>query len=239
MKSKILISIFVLTSLWSAAQVGFNCQYAPGLQFGLSKVKSDITKNNYSYRVGMPVMLIDYVSDRWYWNTDMTGVFYMLSATNKSKTKEAQEDLARTDGALFGFRMGRMFGEKDNLGGDDALRIGFSLNAGYNQVNIDSTKLSEVSEAYSYGSYGLGLVVYKKFKEFHTMGKIGYEVIAKKPVKGKCIYLEGTLGMKIYQKFGISVMPGMYFRSFDKFNDTDKKVKSSLLTLRFGFTKFF
>lgn len=249
MRKQIITLTLILASLWATAQkVGFNCQYIPGLQLGIVKVSSkDLPKNNYSYRVGMPTMMIDRVTNKWYVNMDLSSIFYILSANNKSRAKDADETLARTDGGLCSFRLGRMFGEKKKLGGTNAMRVGFSVNMGYNQTNIDSIRLNNVGKTYAYGSYGLGLVVYKQLDGIYTMGKIGYDAIGQKDVKGKNIYIETTFGIKMYQKFGLSVMPCMYFRTFNNFTSTDSgsstatnsTIKSKLFTIKFGLTKFF
>ena len=61
MIKKVLAFALVMNGLIASAQVGLNCQYVPGLQFGYVKVK--ITDNpvlqKYSYSAALPIMMLD------------------------------------------------------------------------------------------------------------------------------------------------------------------------------------
>lgn len=239
MKRKLLLLALVLTGLWTRAQVGMNCQYVPGIQLGMTKVKSD-KWGDYKYGAGLATMMLDRMTDKWYVNLDMNSLYYSITQMNKGKYLK----IAKNEGGIFGMRLGRVFGNNDNF------RAGFSLNGGYMQSNIDSIKTVSITSSGVKGfyNYGAGAIVYKRFGDLHAMAKIGYEKLKNKSIamNGRQIYLETTIGYRFLQHYGLSVMPCLYLKKYE-FNSSNvdrnatvaDKGKSTTFVLRMGLTKFF
>jgi hypothetical protein len=236
---KTLIVALILVAGFAKAQVGMNCQYVPGVQIGSTTVKSD-KWGKYRYNAGLALMMLDRMTDKWYVHMDMNSLYYSLTQMNRGKYLK----IAKNEGGIFGMRLGRVFGN------DDSFRAGFSLNGGYSQSNIDSTKTVEFkgSGAKSYWNYGLGLLAYKRLGDLHVMAKVGYEKLKEKGIgmNGRTIYIETTVGYRILEDYGISIMPCLFMKKYE-FNSTNTaynpvvadKGKSTTFVLRAGITKFF
>lgn len=225
--------------LTANAQVGINCQYMPAIQFGSVKIKSENNPAyNYKYGAGLPLMMLDRVGAKWYWNMDMNALYY--GATQANKAADGQIKIAKTEGGYFASRVGRMFGKGDQS------RFGACLNIGYSASNLDSAK--KTFEPKGYLNYGLGILYYQKVgKKIRFVGKIGYDVYSAKSyiTKAHGTYFETTFAYMIYQKFGISLMPCYYSKSFTYKpslhplpNNEDTKAKVKSLVFRIGITKF-
>lgn len=241
MKKSLIIMVLSILSWNAHSQIGFNCQYVPGVQFGFTSVKTD-GWGKYKYGAGLATMMIDRMTSKWYSNLDMNSLYYSLTQINRGKYAK----IAKNEGGLFAGRLGRVFGKSDDT------RFGFYFGLGMSQSNIDSVaKVTfESGGVKSFWNYGLGLLAYKKIGRLHAMAKVGYDIWSwkKTNLKGGQIILEGTVGYKLYQKYGISVMPCFYIKSFTfdsrkttgtSTNSTPDKGKSSTFVLRLGLTKFF
>lgn len=239
MIKKTIVLALLLHGLLANAQVGINCQYIPAIQFGSVKVKvTDPKIGTYKYGAGLPLMMLDRIGAKWYWNMDMNALYYGATQTNKAA--DGKIKIAKTEGGYFAGRMGRMFGKGDQT------RFGLSLNLGYSTSNLDSAK--KTFDPRGYLNFGGGLLFYKKFGKLRFVGKFGYEKYSAKFItkgKGSGTYIETTFAYMIYQKFGISLMPCIYSKKFNytpklasgtSVAATDAKVSS--MVFRLGITKF-
>lgn len=241
MKKQIITLLLAAGSLAATAQVGLNCQYLPGVQFGSVKVKTNnALLGEYKYGAALPLMMLDRVGNKWYWNMDMNALYY--GATQGNKANSGKIKIAKTEGGYFSMRAGRVFGK------GEVSRVGFSVNFGWSASNLDSS--IKVMDPKGYTNMGLGAVYYHKFGKIRFVGRLGYEKLASKKyiTKGSGLYLETTFAYKIYQKFGLSLSPCWYSKKFTYEPDgagagntfpagaTEAKVKS--IVFRFGITKF-
>ncbi len=237
--TKLILACFAFIMLSKLnAQIGFNCQYVPGLQVGTIKVKGD--KYEYRHSAPLPLMMVDAMKDHLYYNLDMNSLYYIITQMNRGKYLK----IAKNEGGLFAGRIGWVFGKSEKM------RIGGSLNFGWKQSNIDSTKLVTLDGsdgAKGYTNIGAGIIAYYKVNsKLHTQAKIGYESLKNKKIelKGRNIYVEATVAYKLLQKYGVSVMPNWSFKKFD-FNSSKSSVgkvvgeKHRYFGIRFGLTKFF
>lgn len=238
MIKKVLLLTMLALSTASFAQVGINCQYIPGLQFGSVKIKTNNTAlGDYKYGAGMPLMMIDRFGAKWYWNLDMNALYY--AATSMNKAADNQIKIAKTEGGMLAGRMGRLFGKGDQQ------RIGVCINWGWTASNLDSNK--KTMDVPSYMNLGAGLLYYKKFgSKMRITMKLGYEgYSAKKYIeKASGIFFESTVAYMVFQKYGFSISPCYYSK---KFNYTPSisgvalpatEAKLSSLVFRIGLTKF-
>jgi hypothetical protein len=238
-KTMITMSLLLLAVTFSHAQgVGLNCQYFPGLQVGFVGVKTTGNPkfSNYRFGAGMPLLMIDRVTSRWYTNLDFSALYYGATQTNRANDDRIK--ISKAEGALCSGRLGYMFGEGDQF------RFGVNANLGMATSNLDS--LVRPLKQRAYFNYGLGVLAYKKFGKFRLVGKLGYELYAKKDfiTKGRGFYMEGTIAYSFYQKYGISVMPCFYSKKLEYApvggsvnSPASAKVRS--FVLKFGITKFF
>ena len=244
MKKTFILLIAALSSKLAFAQgVGMNCQYFPGAQVGFVSVKST-EFGKYRYGAGLPLLLIDRVSNHWYTNIDFSAFYYGATQTNKANDNKLK--ISKAEGAVTSGRVGYLFGDGDQF------RFGGNLNFGWNTSNYDSLKKPMdhiIRNKRVYLNYGLGLIAYKKFGKFRVVGKLGFELYRRKNVitgGGSGFYFEGTLGYSFYQKYGVSVMPCFYSKNLnytpmgatvDPNNTQNAKIRS--MVLRFGITRFF
>jgi len=238
MIKKLLLLALVIQGLCANAQVGINCQYIPAIQFGSVKVKTDNPAlGTYKYGAGLPLMMLDRIGSKWYWNLDMNALYYGATQTNKAA--DGRIKIAKTEGGYFAGRVGKMFGKGEQF------RFGINLNAGFSTSNLDSAK--RTFEPRGYLNFGGGILVYKKFGKMRVAAKFGYEKYSAKYIvkgSGSGTYLETTFAYMIYQKYGLSLMPCIYSKKFDytpKINGTGSAVtnaKVSSLVFRIGLTKF-
>lgn len=232
MKIKLIILTLLLMSTAGMAQVGFNCQYVPGIQLGRVKVKSD-HYGVYKYSAGLPTMMIDRLKGKWYSHMDLTSLYYMLTQINKAKYLK----IAKNEGGVASFRFGYAFGKGESF------RAGPLLSAGFSQSNLDSIR--NVYDANGYYNFGGGVMVYNKINgKISVMGKLGYEKMKgskQKDLEGSNKYLELTVAYKIYQKFGVSVMPSWNSRNYSFTNREGvlDNGKLKMTSLRIGLTKFY
>lgn len=239
-----LLFICIMTGNLATAQgVGMNCQYFPALQVGRVSVKIEkhpVYGNiKYAYGAGLPLLMIDRVSNHWYTNLDMSALYY--SATQTNKANDDRIKISKAEGGVVSGRLGYLWGDGDQF------RMGGNLNFGWTTSNLDSLRapFKQSFERY-YFNYGLGVIAYKKFGKFRVVGKVGYELYRKKGLldKSRGFYFEGTVGYSFYQKYGISVMPCFYSKKFTytsiggaATDGTTAKVRS--FVLRIGLSKFF
>jgi hypothetical protein len=237
-KTIITLSLLLAVTLSRAQKVGMNCQYFPALQVGFVNVKTtDNPKfSKYRYGAGLPILMIDRVTSRWYTNIDLSALYYGATQTNKANDNRIK--ISKAEGAICSGRLGYLFGDGDQF------RFGFNGNLGISTSNLDST-LRPLKQR-SYYNYGLGLIAYKKFGKFRVVGKVGYELYAKKGyvIKGHGTYFEGTIGYSFYQKYGLSIMPCFYSKKMDYIPDggnanSPAKAKVKSFVIRLGLTKFF
>lgn len=237
MKRTIIIVCMLMASTLIRAQgVGLNCQYFPGVQLGFVSVKStgNPQYGKYRFGAGVPLLMIDRITDRWYTHIDMNALYY--SATQTNKANDDRVKISKAEGGLFAGRVGYMFGEGDNF------RFGINGNVGYMTSNLDSLKRPFKQRGYF--NYGLGVLAYKKFGKFRVVGKVGYELYRKKDflTKSRGVYFEGTIAYSFYQKYGLSVMPCFYSKGFNYMpvgGGPEAKAKVRSFVLRVGLTKFF
>lgn len=242
MKKTIIIACLLLTGTLLRAQgVGLNCQYFPGLQVGFVSVKStgNPQYSKYRFGAGVPLLMIDRLTDHWYTHIDMNALYY--SATQTNKANDGRIKISKAEGGLFAGRVGYLFGEGDSF------RFGINGNLGYMTSNLDSLKRPFKQRGYY--DYGLGVLAYKKFGKFRVVGKVGYELYRKKNflTKSHGMYFEGTIAYSFYQKYGLSVMPCFYTKKFNYMpvnanetgTGTEAKAKVKSFVLRLGLTKFF
>jgi hypothetical protein len=167
----------------------------------------------------------------------MNALYYGATQTNKAA--DGQIKIAKTEGGYFAGRMGRMFGK------GDMFRFGVNLNVGYSTSNLDSAK--KTFDPRGYVNFGGGILAYKKInKKIRVSAKFGYEKYSAKSfiTKGHGTYIETTLAYMIYQKFGVSLSPCIYSKSFEYtpkvngvvYTATNAKVSSTVF--RLGITKF-
>ncbi|MGZ3900220.1 MAG: hypothetical protein ACXVNM_08015 [Bacteroidia bacterium] len=242
MKKRLMVLSLLTGSIFTKAQVGMSCQYFPGAQVGVVTVK---TENNprlgggtvkYKFGAGLPLLLVDRIKNHWYTLVDFSALYYGATQTNKANDDRIK--ISKAEGALYAGRLGYMFGEGEHF------RVGPSLGFGVGTSNLDS--LNRPFNQKSYLNYSLGIVAYKKFGKFRVAGKAGYELYRQKGYlnNGHGMYFEGTLGYSFYQKYGLSIMPCLFTKSF-AYNSsggtaadaTTAKVKS--IVLRVGLTRFF
>ena len=245
-KTILLFGILLITGKAVNAQgVGMSCQYFPGIQIGAVSVKATnhpkFTKN--SYGAGLPLLMIDKVTNHWYTNIDMSALYYGATQTNKANDNRLK--ISKAEGGVIAGRVGYLWGDGDQF------RIGGNLNIGLSTSNLDSAVRPFKDQMFnkrSYYNYGLGVIAYKKFGKFRAVGKVGYELYRRKGMitKASGFYFEGTLGYSFYQKYGISVMPCFYSKKFAYTplgtngsvpSEANAKVRS--FVLRMGITKFF
>jgi hypothetical protein len=235
MKKTITAFSILISGLFCHAQVGFNCQYFPGLQVGFVSVKTDnAALGNYKYGAGLPILMIDRVTNHWYTNVDLSALYYGATQTNRANDNKIK--ISKAEGAFCSGRLGYMFGKGDQF------RMGPNINIGASTSNLDSLK--KTFSQRSYTNIGLGVIAYKKFGKFRVVGKVGYERYSSKKfiTAGHGTYLEVTIARSFFQKYGLSIMPCFYSKKFDytpigNANLTHAKIKS--MVLRFGLTKFF
>ncbi|MBA3664047.1 MAG: hypothetical protein H0W61_07555 [Bacteroidetes bacterium] len=241
MKKSFLL-LFIVSSLISKAQVGMSCQYFPGAQVGFVTVK---TVNNphlgggtvkYKYGAGLPLLLIDRIKGNWYTLLDFSALYYGATQTNKANDDRIK--ISKAEGAFAALRVGYLFGKNDNS------RIGPCLGFGVSTSNLDS--VIRPFNQRQYYNYLIGIVAYRKFGKFRVAGKAGYEIYKQKNyiVNGHGLFFEATLGYSFYQKYGLSIMPCLYTKSFGYIakngsasDGTTAKLKS--MVLRVGLTRFF
>jgi hypothetical protein len=237
-KTTTILSLVMLITLGKAQDVGLSCQYFPGVQFGFVSVKATANPqfSKYRYGAGLPLLMIDRIKNNWYTNLDFSALYYGATQTNKANDERLK--ISKAEGALCAGRLGYMFGDGDQF------RFGINGNLGITTSNLDS--ITRPLKQRSYFNYGLGILAYKKFGKFRVVGKVGYELYAKKDyvTKGRGMYFEGTIGYSFYQKYGISVMPCFYSRKMDyipegKTATTTAGAKVRSFVLRIGLTKFF
>ncbi|MBL7937384.1 MAG: hypothetical protein JNM51_16380 [Bacteroidia bacterium] len=232
---KILLFSILLNGFISQAQVGFNCQYFPGLQFGKVKVKTDnATLGTYKYNAGLPILMIDRIGNHWYTNVDLSALYYGATQTNNANDNRIK--ISKAEGGFASGRLGYLFGKGDQF------RMGPNINVGLSSSNLDSLK--KPFDQRTYVNLGLGVVVYKKFGKIRTSAKIGYERYSQKSfiTKGHGTYLEAVIAYPIFQKYGLSVMPCFYSKKFEytsKGNGAVTNAKVTSFAIRFGLTKFF
>lgn len=242
MKKTIIIACLLLTgSLLRAQGVGLNCQYFPGVQFGFVSVKSsgDPRYSKYKFGAGIPLLMIDRLTNHWYTHLDMNALYY--SATQTNKANDDRIKISKAEGGLFAGRVGYLFGDGDSF------RFGVNGNLGYMTSNLDSLKRPFKQRGYY--DYGLGVLAYKKFGKFRVVGKVGYELYRKKNflTKSHGMYFEGTIAYSFYQKYGLSLMPCLYTKTFNYMPvdngsgsaPAEAKAKVRSFVLRLGLTKFF
>ncbi|MCC6369382.1 MAG: hypothetical protein IT236_00110 [Bacteroidia bacterium] len=243
-KTFILLFLGLFTGKIALAQnVGMSCQYFPGAQVGRVSVKTS-HYGKYAYGAGLPLLMIDRVSNHWYTNMDFSALYYGATQTNKANDNQLK--ISKAEGAVSAFRLGYLWGEGDQF------RMGGNLNFGWNTSNLDSLiKPMDhmLRNKRVYLNYGLGVIAYKKFGKFRAVGKVGYELYRRKGLLngGSGFYFEGTVGYSFYQKYGISVMPCFYSKSLTytpltKSGGTvlpEDKAKVRAFVLRVGITKFF
>jgi hypothetical protein len=233
------ITIFV-SSVLCEAQVGLSSQYFPGLQLGAVTVNTGNPKfGKYKYAAGLPILMIDRMTNHWYTNIDMSALYYGVTQTNKANDNRIQ--ISKGEGAVIAGRLGYVFGKGDQF------RIGPNINFGSNTSNLDSSKATFIGNR-NYYNVGLGVIAYQKLGKFRVIGKLGFERYSKKGylTSGRGSYLEITVGRVIYQKYGLSIMPSFYAK---KFGYIDKAgvataaapytAKVRMFVIRFGLTKFF
>lgn len=238
---KLTIALLALMSLSLKAQVGFNCQFVPGLQVGSVKVKTDNTYlKDYKFGAPLPVFMVDRITSKWYTNMDMSALYY--AATQYNNATAGKIDIAKTEGGYFAGRLGYGFGKGENF------RVGPNLNAGWSASNLDSSK--RVLNVPSYFSLGGGVFAYYKVnKRIRVSLKAGYEKYSNKSannnvknLSGHGTYIEGAVAYNFYQKYGLAIMPAIISKKF-QYTYTGAtlpntaKVHSAVL--RLGFTKFF
>ncbi|MCD6068108.1 MAG: hypothetical protein K0S33_2934 [Bacteroidetes bacterium] len=238
---KLLIALLAFLSVGMYAQVGFNCQFVPGLQVGSVKVKTDNTRlKDYKFGAALPIFMIDRIKTKWYTNLEMNALYYATTQVNNVNAGKVK--IAKTEGAYIAGRLGYGFGK------GDAMRVGPNINLGWGASNLDSSK--RTLNVPSYYTIGGGVFFYQKIgSRIRAMAKVGYEKYKNKSandnvkgLSGSGIYMEGTVAYNVYQKFGLAVMPAFYSKKFS-YNyggeavSTNAKVRS--LFLRIGFVKFF
>lgn len=245
MKKTILTLVVLCYGLLIHAQVGMSSQYFPGLQVGFVSVKAESNAkfDKYKFGAGVPLLMIDRISNHWYTNLDFSALYYGATQTNKGNDDRIK--ISKAEGAYCAGRLGYVFGDGDQF------RFGGSLNFGYSTSNLDS--LRKPLKQRGYLNYGLGIIAYKKFGKFRTVGKIGYELYRRKNfvTSGRGMYFEGTLGYSFYQKYGVSIMPCFYTKKLNYIPETPVtgpaanivqtetigKVRS--FVLKMGLTRFF
>jgi hypothetical protein len=239
----ILLFAAALIAKEAGAQVGMNCQFFPGLQVGVVSVNTS-QYGKYKYAAGLPLLMIDRITNHWYTNIDFSALYYGATQTNKANDNRLK--ISKAEGAVTSGRLGYLFGDGDEF------RVGGNLNFGWNTSNLDSlVKPMDhmLRNKRVYITYGLGILAYKKFGKFRTVGKIGYEIYRRKGLLdgGSGFYFEGTIGYSFYQKYGISIMPCFYSKKLTylpiqpasgaALPEGTAKVRSFVLKL--GITKFF
>jgi hypothetical protein len=238
MIKKTIVFALLIHGLVATAQVGINCQYFPAIQFGSVKVKTDnAALGTYKYGAGLPLMMIDRVGSKWYWNMDMNALYYGATQTNKAA--DGKIKVAKTEGGYCAGRVGRMFGKGDQF------RFGINANVGYSTSNLDSSK--RTFDPRGYMNLGGGILAYKKIGKIRVVAKFGYEKYSAKYItkgKGHGTYIETTFAYMVYQKYGISLSPCIYSKKFEYTSKlttasalpTNAKVSS--MVFRIGLTKF-
>lgn len=239
-KTSLLAGMVLFMSSLQAQDVGMNCQYFPGVQVGFVTVKA--TNNplftKYKYGAALPLLMIDRITSHWYFNLDLNALYYGATQTNKANDDRIK--ISKAEGGYCAGRVGYMFGKGDNF------RFGINGNLGAQTSNLDS--LNRPLKQRSYLNYGLGVLAYKKFGKLRFAGKVGFELYRKKDyvLNGHGIYIEGTIGYSLFQKYGISIMPCYYSKKFGYLPlaaggnlnaEASAKVKS--MVLRLGLTRFF
>ncbi len=239
MKIKSFLIGVITLQLWShyavAQKGGMNCQYFPGLQVGAVKVSTNNPKlGNYSYAAGLPVLMIDRIA-KWYINMDLNATYYGATQTNKAADNQLK--ISKAEGGYCTGRLGYMIGKNY-----DKLRVGIGINFGWQTSNLDSIKKPFSQRGYT--ALGGGLIFYQPLGKLGIAAKVGYEKYTNKSFinSGSGFYFEGTVGYNIFQKFGVSVMPCFYSKSFDYKAQSDgalTQAKVTTFVLRLGITKFF
>lgn len=243
MKQRLIVLFLLAGSIFVKAQVGMSCQYFPGAQVGVVTVKTENNKHlgggtqKYKFGAGLPLLLVDRVKNHWYTLIDFSALYYAATQTNKANDDRIK--ISKAEGSLYAGRLGYMFGSSEEF------RVGPALGIGIQTSNLDS--LNRPFKQKGYYDYSLGVVAYKKFGKFRVMGKAGYEMYRQKGYlsSGHGLYFETTFGYSLYQKYGLSISPCLYTKSFgyvsqqggDVADGTTAKVKA--LVLRVGLTRFF
>ncbi len=237
MKKITTIALLVIATLARSQTTGMSCQYFPGLQLGVVKVKTtDAPKGSYAFAAPLPILLFDKIKGHWYTNIDLSALYFAATQTNKANDDRVK--ISKAEGALIAGRLGWMFGKKPDF------KFGINGNFGLQTSNLDSLKKSFSQR--NYFNYGLGVLVYKKMGKLHASAKFGYEIYAKKNfiTKGRGFYLEGTVGYNVFQKYGISVSPCFYSKGLTYAPEggsinAPAKARVTSLLIRFGLTRFF
>lgn len=233
-----LLVILLLAGCMKVSAQGFASQFVPGLQVGSNKIKYE-GGTKYKFGASLPVMELDRIGPKWYFNIGLTDGYYRLTSLNKQK-KMARDSskYAKNNGQLIGGRVGYVFGK------GEFQRIGFSVNGSWSAVNAAMSY--DPDRVVTYTTLGLGAIYYRKIgKSLNVMLKAGFEKMKGKEfaVNGRLLYMETTIAYEFFQKFGVSVQPALYGRKFD-FTDKDHGgatlagTKASQFVIKVGITKF-
>src|ERR1043165_2182492 len=86
MKRIIIPFALLFACVVAKAQVGMNCQYFPGAQFGFVNIKTEGNTrfDKVKFGAGVPLLMIDRVTNHWYINVDMSALYYAATQTNKA-----------------------------------------------------------------------------------------------------------------------------------------------------------
>lgn len=235
--TSILVGIIIVQAGFLFAQKnGMNAQYFPGLQLGVVKVNTNHSKiGSYSYGAGLPVLMIDRITAKWYLNLDLNATYYAAAQTNRAADDRVK--ISKAEGGFISGRVGYMVYRKS-----DKFRAGININYGLMTSNLDSNR--KPFEQRNYTGLGGGLIFYKAIDKLGIMAKVGYEKYSRKSFidKANGFYFEGTVGYKILQKFGVSLMPCFYSKKFTykaKVDGALTEAKVTSFVLRLGMTKFF
>jgi len=238
---KTFFALFVLFFLQTHAQVGFNCQFIPGIQTGKINVTTSRTQiGSYNYSAALPVFMIDRIKGKWYSNLDMGALYYATTQINN--TNAGKIAIAKTEGSLFSFRFGYGFIKNEKI------KIGPYLTLGWLASNLDSSR--KVLNVPNYGALGGGIFYYQRFtNNLHSLVKVGYEKFKNnsansniKWLTGNGIYAEATAAYNIYQNFGIALMGSYNRKTFNYVYSGEKSTidtKLNAFAIRLGLTKFF
>src|SRR3954463_8542509 len=109
------LCLLMLATFAKAQDVGMNCQYFPGVQAGFVSVKAtnNAQFSKYRFGAGVPVLMIDRITSRWYINLDFSALYYGATQTNKAN--DDQIKISKAEGGLCAGRVGYMFGDGDNF----------------------------------------------------------------------------------------------------------------------------
>ena len=243
MKKNILLEtlfLLLLSPIFLFSQ-GLQLQFVPGLQVGLNRVSnsSNSKSSDFNYAASLPLMEFDHVGHRMYVNMNMSDMYYRLTSLNRrEKMIRDADSYAKNNGQVIGIRIGWVFGNSD------VQRIGFSLNGSWSSSNMSGSY--DTQKNVSYGSFGGGLVVYRKINDKIRMSiKGGFELLkgGNYKVDGTMVYIEPAISYEIFQSYGVCIQPVVYLRGM-KYNDVDLPAsptftgsKISQFALKIGFSK--